>query len=122
MDHLVDLGVSALWLSPIYRSPGIDHGYDISDFREVDPIFGSLADFERLVRIAHEHNLKVILDFVPNHTSDQHVWFNRSVHREPGFEDYYVWANGSGVPNNWVGKKKLQLITKKKVYRQSHYN
>lgn len=100
------MGISALWLSPIYSSPGVDHGYDISDFHSVDSIFGNLHDFEKLVKIAHANNLKVILDFVPNHTSDQHIWFNKSVHREPGFEDYYVWSDGNkrdgGVPNNWV--------------------
>lgn len=110
MDHLIDLGVTAIWLSPIYQSPGIDHGYDISDFREIDSIFGSFDDFKRLIHTAHANNLKVILDFVPNHTSDQHVWFNNSVHRVAGFEDYYVWADGVKgndgeivkVPNNWV--------------------
>lgn len=105
IDHLLDLGVTALWLSPIYKSPGVDHGYDISDYRDVDPLFGTLDDFKTLLSTAHEKGLKVILDFVPNHSSDEHVWFNKSVYREPGYENYYVWHDpkeNNATPTNWV--------------------
>src|SRR5215217_784511 len=72
LPYLIELGVNALWLSPIFRSPMADFGYDISDYNDIDPLFGSHADFDDLVEAAHAHGLKVILDLVPNHTSDQH--------------------------------------------------
>ncbi len=78
LDYLAWLGVDAIWVCPIYRSPMADFGYDISDYRDIDPIFGTLADFDRLIQEAHSRGLKLILDFVPNHTSDQHPWFLES--------------------------------------------
>lgn len=106
LDHLVDAGVTAAWLSPIYKSPQVDHGYDISDFRDVDPIFGNLDDFKELVRVAKEKGIKIILDFVPNHSSNEHVWFGKSERSEPGYEDYFIWLEGREdnrkPPNNWV--------------------
>src|SRR5512142_2487690 len=75
LDHLVELGVDALWLSPFYRSPQADAGYDVSDYRDVDPLFGTLADAEALIAAAHRRSLRVIVDLVPNHTSDRHPWF-----------------------------------------------
>ena len=75
LDHLTWLGVDALWLSPVYPSPMADFGYDVSDYRDVDPLFGSLDDLDRLVAAAHRRGLRVLLDWVPNHTSDQHPWF-----------------------------------------------
>jgi alpha-glucosidase len=106
LGHLKWLGVDAVWLSPIFRSPMVDHGYDISDYRNVDPLFGTLADFDRLLARAHELGLKVILDFVPNHTSDQHEWFreSRSSRQNPK-RDWYLWRDprpDGGVPNNWL--------------------
>lgn len=99
--------MTALWLSPIYKSPGIDAGYDISDYRDVDPIFGDLDDFKSLLKSAHDKGLRVILDFVPNHSSDEHEWFEKSVNREPGYENYYVWVDPdpndpSKPPSNWL--------------------
>ena len=78
LDHLRWLGVDAVWLSPIYPSPMKDFGYDVADYTGVNPLFGTLADFDRLVAEAHARELKVILDFVPNHSSDQHRWFAES--------------------------------------------
>ncbi|XP_035789993.1 maltase A3-like [Anopheles albimanus] len=107
LPYLKSLGVSAFWLSPIYPSPMADFGYDISDFKNIHPSFGTLDDFRRLVSEAKNLGLRVILDFVPNHSSDEHEWFKKSVKREPGFEDFYVWQNAKpgserDPPNNWV--------------------
>lgn len=104
LDHLVWLGVDAVWISPFFRSPMKDYGYDVSDYCDVDPLFGSLADFDRLLAEAHERGLRVLLDWVPNHTSDQHPWFldARSSRRSPK-RDWYLWRDGppERPPNNW---------------------
>ena len=83
LDHLAELGVDVLWLSPIYRSPQDDNGYDISDYQDVDPLFGDLATFDRLLAAAHARGLKLIMDLVVNHSSDEHPWFveSRSSHQ-----------------------------------------
>ncbi|MEX2659241.1 MAG: alpha-amylase family glycosyl hydrolase, partial [Acidimicrobiales bacterium] len=105
LDHLVWLGIDAIWLSPFYRSPMADFGYDVSDHCDVDPVFGSLEDFDRLLADAHERGIKVVIDWVPNHTSDQHAWFVESrSSRDSEKRDWYVWRDGpaEGVPpNNW---------------------
>jgi alpha-glucosidase len=100
LDYLVDLGVDALWLSPIYPSPMADFGYDISDYCNIDPIFGTLPEFDALLEEVHRRGLKLILDFVPNHTSDQHQWFveSRSSRSDPK-RDWYLWRD---QPNNWL--------------------
>jgi alpha-glucosidase len=106
LDYLRWLGVDALWLSPIYPSPMKDFGYDVADYTGIDPMFGTLEDFDRLVQAAHARELKVILDFVPNHTSDQHPWFRESrASRASPRRDWYLWrdpAPGGGPPNNWL--------------------
>ncbi len=106
LDHLVWLGVDALWLSPFYRSPMADFGYDVSDYCDVDPLFGTLADFDALVGEAHDRGLKVVVDWVPNHSSDQHPWFVESrASRDNPKADWYIWrdpAPDGGVPNNWI--------------------
>jgi alpha-glucosidase len=106
LDYLSWLGVDAIWLSPIYPSPMADFGYDISDYTDVDPLFGTLADFDRLVDEAHRRRMKVVLDFVPNHTSDEHPWFQESrSSRDNPRRDWYIWhdpAPGGGPPNNWL--------------------
>ena len=106
LDYLRWLGVDALWLSPIFPSPMKDFGYDVSDYTAVDPVFGTLEDFDRLVEAAHAHSLKVILDFVPNHTSDQHPWFRESrASRHNPRRGWYLWrdpAPGGRPPNNWL--------------------
>ncbi|ACM05526.1 alpha-D-1,4-glucosidase [Thermomicrobium roseum DSM 5159] len=105
LDYLTWLGVDALWLSPIFRSPMADFGYDISDYLDVDPTFGTLEDLDRLIADAHARGIRVILDFVPNHTSDQHPWFIESrSHRDNPRRDWYIWADPApdgGPPNNW---------------------
>jgi len=100
LDYLRDLGVDAVWLSPIYPSPMADFGYDIADYCDIDPIFGTLVEFDALLEEAHRRGLKMILDFVPNHTSDQHPWFleSRSSRTNPK-RDWYLWRN---EPNNWL--------------------
>ena len=117
LDHLGgtdrSLGIDAIWISPFYRSPMKDYGYDVSDYQDIDPIFGTLDDADALLREAHERGIKVIVDLVPNHTSDQHAWFQaaRSSRDDPK-RDWYVWADprpGGGPPNNWIaifGKKR----------------
>ena len=100
------LGVDAIWLSPFFTSPMKDHGYDVSDYRDVDPLFGTLADFRELLAKAHERDVRVMIDFVPNHSSDQHEWFREALQsRDNSKRAYYVWrdpAPGGGPPNNWL--------------------
>ena len=105
LDHLVDLGVDAVWLSPIFPSPMKDFGYDVADYCGVDPSFGTMADFDVLLAAAHARGLKLILDFVPNHSSDQHPWFleSRSSRTNPK-RDWYIWCDAKpdgSPPNNW---------------------
>jgi alpha-glucosidase len=106
LDHLVSLGVDALWLSPVFPSPMADFGYDVADYCGIDPIFGTIEDFDRLLDEAHARRLKVILDFVPNHSSDAHPWFAESRRgRNDPKRDWYIWrdpAPDGGPPNNWV--------------------
>ncbi|MBX3064375.1 MAG: DUF3459 domain-containing protein [Anaerolineae bacterium] len=107
MDYLSNtLGIDAIWLSPFYKSPMDDFGYDVADYCDVDPIFGTLADFDALITAAHAQNLKVIVDFVPNHSSDQHQWFieSRSSRDNPK-RDWYTWRDAKpdgSPPNNWL--------------------
>lgn len=106
LDHLVRLGVDAIWLSPFYPSPMADFGYDITDHTGVDPLFGDVADAERLIAEAHRRGIRVLVDFVPNHTSDQHPWFTESrSSRDDPRRDWYLWADPApdgGPPNNWL--------------------
>lgn len=106
LDYFVWLGVDAIWISPIYPSPMRDFGYDVADYCAIDPIFGSLKGFDRLTEEAHALGLKVILDFVPNHTSMEHPWFAASrSSRTDAKRDWYIWrdpAPGGGPPNNWI--------------------
>jgi len=106
LDYLVELGVDAVWISPFYPSPMADFGYDVADFCGVDPLFGTLDDFDRLLAAAHRRGLKLILDFVPNHSSDRHPWFEESrASRDNPRRDWYIWrdpAPGGGPPNNWL--------------------
>ncbi|MGB7343620.1 MAG: alpha-amylase family glycosyl hydrolase [Pirellulaceae bacterium] len=106
LDYLARLGIDAIWLSPIYPSPMADFGYDVADYCGIDPMFGDLASFDRLLSAVHSRGLKLLLDFVPNHSSDQHPWFVESrSSRENAKRDWYIWrdpAPGGGPPNNWI--------------------
>lgn len=104
LPYLKRLGVDVIWLSPFYQSPGRDNGYDISNYQAVQPDFGTLADFDRLVSEAHSLGLRVVVDLVVNHTSDEHIWFQESrKSRDNPYRDYYIWrdAVNGGPPNNW---------------------
>ena len=108
LAHLEWLGVTAVWLCPVYPSPMLDFGYDIADFTGIDPQFGMLADFDELLARLHQRGLKLLLDFVPNHTSDTHPWFvaSKSSRTHPQ-RDWYVWADpapNGGPPNNWLSR------------------
>ena len=105
LDYLAWLGIDAIWLSPIFRSPMADFGYDVADYTDVEPIFGSLADLDALIAAAHQRGIKVLLDFVPNHTSNLHPWFleSRSSRSNPK-RDWYIWRDalpGDAPPNDW---------------------
>ncbi|SDP20380.1 alpha-glucosidase [Nakamurella panacisegetis] len=109
LPYLAALGVDALWLSPFYASPQADAGYDVSDYRDVDPSFGTLDDARALIRETHEHHLRIVVDLVPNHTSDQHVWFQAALAAPPGSAERarYIFREGRGPtgelpPNNWT--------------------
>lgn len=104
LDEIAALGAGVIWLSPVYASPQIDNGYDISDYRSIDPIFGTLADMDTLIAEAQRRGIRIIMDLVINHTSDRHEWFEKSRRREPGYEDYYIWRPGRNrpPPNNWT--------------------
>ena len=105
LDYLQWLGVDAIWISPIFPSPMADFGYDVSNYTDIDPIFGTLADFDALLANVHARGMKLLLDYVPNHTSDQHPWFLESrSSRNSAKRDWYIWrdpAPDGGPPNNW---------------------
>ena len=127
LDYLKDLGVDAIWIAPCFPSPQVDFGYDVSDYVSIDPMYGTLADFDRLVSEAKKRGIRVILDFVVNHTSDQHAWFvdSKSSKTAP-HRDWYIWRDGKGPdqpPNNWLSTFglsawKYDLATKQYYY---HY-
>jgi len=110
LDYLKDLGVDAIWLTPVYPSPQVDFGYDISDYKNIDPQYGTLKDFDHLVQEADKRHIRILMDMVMNHTSDQHEWFLKSrASRDNPYRNWYMWHDGKGetatdrgqVPNNW---------------------
>ena len=106
LDHLQELGVGAIWLSPVYRSPNADNGYDISDYREINPEYGTMEDMEELIAQAGRRGIRVLMDLVINHTSTDHYWFRSSRDRTSPYADYYCWSHGAPggrLPNNWTG-------------------
>ncbi len=106
MNYLQDIGVDAIWITPCYPSPQVDFGYDVSDYRNIDPMYGTLSDFDHMAAEGKQHGIRIIMDFVPNHTSDQHPWFlDSKSSRTSAHRDWYVWRDGRGAgqpPNNWV--------------------
>jgi alpha-glucosidase len=106
LDYLKDLGVDAIWITPCFPSPQVDFGYDVSDYENIDPMYGTLADFDGLAAEAKKHGIHIILDLVVNHTSDQHKWFlDSKSSRNSEHRDWYIWRDGKGTgqpPNNWV--------------------
>jgi alpha-glucosidase len=106
LDYLKDLGIDAIWITPCFPSPQVDFGYDVSDYENIDPMYGTLADFDRLVAEGKKRNIKIILDFVVNHTSDQHKWFlDSKSSRTSAHRDWFIWRDGKAPnqpPNNWT--------------------
>jgi oligo-1,6-glucosidase len=106
LDYIADLGVETIWLSPIFKSPNDDNGYDVSDYRDIMDEFGSMKDFDDLLAGMKERNLRLILDLVPNHSSDEHFWFQEAKKsKDNPYRDYYYWKppNEDGTPpTNWV--------------------
>lgn len=129
LDYLADLGINAIWLSPIYKSPDDDNGYDIADYCSVDPKFGTMEDFDRLVAEAKKRGIGIVMDLVINHTSAEHAWFQKALAGDPKYQDYYIIREGKDgkLPNNWgnffaecpwtpfgdTGKYYLHLFSKK---------
>ena len=109
LDHLVNLGINCVWLSPVYCSPQEDNGYDISDYYNIDPLFGTLDDFKMMIEEMHKRGIRLIMDLVMNHTSKEHKWFKEAVKDENSpYRDYYFFKKGKGKngkkpPNNWTG-------------------
>ena len=102
LDYLSYLGITMIWLSPIFKSPMVDNGYDVSDYRDIDPIFGTIEDFERLINEAAKYGIKIMLDLVLNHTSDEHPWFKEALSdKNSKYRDYYIFKESVDVPNNW---------------------
>lgn len=107
LDYLKTLGVDALWLTPVYVSPQVDNGYDIADYLNIDPAYGTMADFEALLAAAHARDIRIVMDIVVNHTSTEHAWFKSAQgDKNSPYRDYYIWKDPveGGVPNNWQSK------------------
>ncbi|XP_051831156.1 neutral and basic amino acid transport protein rBAT [Antechinus flavipes] len=108
LDHIINLNIKNVWITSFYKSSVKDFRYGVEDFREIDPIFGTMREFENLVAAIHDKGLKLILDFIPNHTSDNHIWFQLSRNRTGKYTDYYIWhnctreGNSTKLPNNWL--------------------
>jgi len=106
MKYLHDLGIDAIWITPCYPSPQVDFGYDVSDYEDIDPMYGTLGDFDRMVAEGKKHGIRIIMDFVANHTSDRHAWFlDSKSSRTSAHRDWYIWRDGKGPgepPNNWI--------------------
>ncbi|XP_043493241.1 maltase 1-like [Polistes fuscatus] len=127
LEHFVDAGVDGIWLSPIYASPMVDFGYDISDFKAIHPDFGTMKDFEALLAKSKKLGLKLILDLVPNHTSDKHEWFQKALAGDPKYKDYYIWKKGrkdDGVtpPNNWISVFSGPAWTYNKTFKEWYFH
>ena len=107
LDYIKSLGVDAIWFSPVYVSPQNDYGYDIADYYNINPEYGTMDDFKAILDGAHARGMKIIMDLVVNHTSNEHEWFKKSAAKDPKYKDYYIWRPGRGkdgkkFPNNWM--------------------
>lgn len=130
LQYIKDLGIDGLWLSPIYKSPMADFGYDIADFRDIHKEFGTMQDFDELLNECNRLGLKLVLDFVPNHSSDEHEWFKKSERRELGYEDYYIWrdpkidpvSNIKIPPNNWLSGFRYSAWRWSEIRQQMYYH
>ena len=130
LQYVKDLGMDGVWLSPIYKSPNADYGYDISDFRDIHELFGTLEDFDQLVAECNRIDLKLILDFVPNHSSNEHEWFQKSERNVSGYEDYYIWRTPkidevSNIPipiNNWMSIFRYSAWKWSEIRQQMYYH
>lgn len=115
LDYIQSLGIKTIWLTPIYPSPWKDYGYDISNFCEIDSRFGTLDDFRALIKDIHSRQMRLIIDFVPNHTSNEHPWFQAALRNDPNYVDYYIWHkgknNGKDRPTNWLGASGQRMWT-----------
>ena len=96
LDYIKSLGVDAVWLSPVYKSPNDDNGYDISDYRDIMDEFGTLGDWKEMIAGMHSRGIRLIMDLVVNHTSDEHAWFVESRNKDSKYRDYYIWRKGRG--------------------------
>lgn len=128
LDYLHDLGIDAIWISPMYPSPLVDFGYDVADYTAIDPLYGTMADFDRLVSEGKKRNIRVIMDLVPNHTSDQHPWFKESrASKMNPKRDWYIWRDGkpNGEPPNnwqsWFGHSAWKLDATTNQYYYHHF-
>jgi alpha-glucosidase len=130
VPYLKSIGMDGVWLSPIMASPQADYGYDISDYRDIHWQYGTLADFDVLLAACNANDVKLILDLVPNHSSDEHEWFKKSERREPGYENYYVWHSGKFdpvagkriAPNNWPSVFRFPSWTWSDIRKQFYYH
>jgi len=126
LDYLKDLGVDAIWITPCFPSPQVDFGYDVSDYVSIDPMYGTLKDFDRLVGEAKKRNIRVILDFVVNHTSDQHPWFlDSKSSKTAAHRDWFIWRDGKGPdqpPNNWFSTFGLSAWKYDPATKQYYYH
>ena len=106
LDYLKTLGIDAIWLTPFYISPQVDNGYDVANYTDIDPTYGTLDDFDELVAEAHQRGIRIVLDMVFNHTSTQHAWFRESLNKASPYRQFYIWRDGTPeqLPNNWRSK------------------
>ena len=106
LDYLASLGIGIIWLSPVYKSPNFDYGYDISDYEDINPEFGTLADMDKLIAEAKKRGIRIVMDLVVNHTSNQHRWFILSKEKDSPYHQFYYWRKGKNnntePPNNWT--------------------
>lgn len=130
LQYLKDLGIDGVWLSPIYNSPMADFGYDISDFRDIQAEYGTMEDFDNLLAECKKLGLKLVLDFVPNHSSDEHDWFLKSEMKETGYEDFYIWrpakmdenTNTLVPPNNWLSGFRFSAWRWSEIRQEMYYH